>query len=110
MIDDLSARLFIRIITIIGAFIATLYIYYTRQKWIEVSQGIKTLACGILLLSVVLIITVMSGNGYIETEKILNVLTLHDFKVGFSKVIALAYVLIIAGLEILLIIMLKKGK
>jgi hypothetical protein len=99
----------LRIFAIIGIFIASCYIFIERQKWHRFSQGLKPAFYGILLFLSILLFNFISAN-QINVETLFNLLTLNDFIVGFSRLVILSYILILVGIEISIIILIKRLK
>jgi len=99
----------LRILTVVGILIATAYIFYEWRKWSRFSQGLKPMLSG---LGLFLIITVMNclKEDCSNINYLLNFLTIQDYnkKFGLLRLISFAYILILSGLEIFLIVFFKR--
>lgn len=112
MSDHVTSLGIIRIITFFVFIAISIYVFYENKKWVSFSQGIKPFLLGLLVLIVASIIRCIELN-IDNINDFFKILVLHDstkFSVGISRTIALGYIVMLYGLEISLIVSVKKIK
>ena len=92
---------------IVACFIGSSYVFLERNRWRKFSQGLKPLIYGTLIFFLVLLLCKIQLSSF-SIDDLLNILKLKEFEVGISKLIILAYVLILIGIEICLVVFFKK--
>ncbi len=112
MSDYMTSLWILRIITFIIFFVISIYVFSENKKWVNFSQGMKPFLLGLSILLVSSIIRCVELN-IDNINDFLKILILHDstkFSVGISRMIALGYIVMLYGLEISLIVLVKKSK
>jgi hypothetical protein len=110
MKDIITAAGIYKLITIICIIIISIYVFKEKNKWTKFSQGTKPLLPGILIGIASIIINGMSENQW-SVRQILLFLTFHSFgTLSLLRMILVAYILVILGVEISLVVFIKKRK
>lgn len=108
MMDFLNRFDALKIISGIALLIITYYIFSTNKKWVRFSQGIKPLLLGILILFGTIVIKVLQSHA-INIADILKLLLLYDSTdFGSTRLVLLAYIVLFYGLEVSLLVLIKK--
>ena len=101
----------LKILTVFAAIIVTIYIYKEKNKWKNLTQGIKPILFGIAGLFLSILLSAIQNK--IETlENILNIIILtreQELMVGVSKIVAASYIALLCGIEISLIVFIKNS-
>ena len=108
---NISGISVLQIIIVFAAVIATTYIANQKDKWKKLSQGIKPLLFGIAGLVIAVLMRGIIDNKINSFDSILNVILLTkqaEYMVGISRIVAISYIALLCGIEILLIVFTKK--
>lgn len=108
---DTSGISVLQILIMFTAVIATTYIAKQKDKWKNLSQGIEPLLFGIAGLVIAVLMRGIIDNKINSFDSILNVIILtkqEEYMVGISRIVAISYVALLCGIEILLIVSIKK--
>lgn len=96
-----------KLFALLGIIVITLYVYSKRENWLKLSQGLKPLMFGISILIVATILNLAIGTQE-DIKSTLLFSTLHSSSnLSLLRMIAVAYILIVLGIEIILVLLLK---
>lgn len=106
----ISAIDVLRVMTVMAAIAISIYVFQDNKKWINFSQGIKPIAISFGLLAMAIFTYVIQNNIY-SLATILDIVILTNqtkYMVGPSRLVAMAYIVFLYGVEIILIILFKR--